>query len=137
MVGALGVLDCGAFLEKEVNVSDVCRFCGMPEKWKDSHSSATCIAQLQARIHDLEGKVLEQHGHLLNFAASVGAEDGQDMLEILYGFFARIRCECGHPADEHHMVEVAAEKQCGHSDPNHGFCECNGLRLALYSEALP
>lgn len=91
----------------------------------------------EARIHDFEHQALELNSHLLNFAASVGAEEGQDMLELLYGFFGRIRCECGHPADEHHMVEIAAEKQCGHSDPNHGFCDCNGLRLVLYSEGLP
>ena len=82
-------------------------------------------------IRKLQEDVLDQHGHLMNFANCIGANDGQNMLELLYGFFARIRCECGHSADEHHLVDISAEKQCGHGDSIHGYCDCNGLRLTL------
>ena len=82
----------------------------------------------EAMITKLEGDVLDQHGHFLNFAKSIGAKDGDDMLELLYGFFARIRCECGHPADEHHE-----ETGCGHPDPIHGYCECKKLEICLWS----
>ena len=99
--------------------------------------AAGTLEGMQDRVRDLEKQTQEYMTHLGNFANSLGAKDGQDMLEILYGHFGRIRCECGHPADEHHMVEVAAEMQCGHTDTNYGYCECNGLRLCLYAEQLP
>ena len=80
------------------------------------------------RIDNLEHQLMEQHGHFLNFANTIGAKDGQDMLELLYGFFARIRCACGHPADDHYE-----ETGCSRPDPLHGYCQCNNLRLCLWS----
>ena len=95
--------------------------------FQDAHTETKeALVRCQDKVHELEGKVIEMHGHLLNFSKSLGASEGMDMLELLYEHFSRIVCtNCGHPADEHF-----AESGCAVPCPINGFCDCTTFKAS-------